>query len=194
MKLIMIRHPVTIANVNGSIGHNLEGKIALKGHSQITKLVKRLKKERINKLFSSDSKRCIELAEAIGKSNGVSITYDSIFREVDNGDWSYMSKTDIERLKQLDPPNIRPPNGENLLDLSNRADKAFYLIYKNGGERNILISHGYFLKVFLGNRLGLSNENAINQLKFSNCAMSEINVTLKSCLIEYLNNRDYLYD
>jgi broad specificity phosphatase PhoE len=194
MKLIMIRHPVTITNIQGYVGHNLEGEIAPEGYRQINRLVKRLLAEQVNNLFSSDSKRCVELAEAIGKSKGLPIIYDSLFREIDNGDWSSMSKTEIERSKQLDILNTCPLNGESLSDLSDRVDKAFDLICRHGGKRNILFSHGYFLKLFLGNRLGLSPKNSVAQMKFSNCAMSEINISHKGCSIEYLNNRDYLYD
>ena len=34
--------------------------------------------------------------------------------------------------------------------------------------------------------------DAIKKLKFSNCAISEIELKEGGCLVEYLNNRDYL--
>jgi len=82
--------------------------------------------------------------------------------------------------------------GENLIDLATRANEALKLIESGGGDRCVLVSHGWFLKVFLGNQLGLRPSLAIKQLKFSNAAMSEISLQEGRYLIEYLNNRDYL--
>jgi len=46
--------------------------------------------------------------------------------------------------------------------------------------------------MFLGLQLGMDPVEAIKKLKFSNCAISEIELKDGYCLVEYLNNRDYL--
>jgi len=192
MKLIMIRHPVTIANVHGVIQHEVEGDIAPKGYEQIERLVSRLQSEHFDYCYSSDANRCRILAEVISQSQGISLKYSSLFREINNGVWSGSKKADIERLSLADPINAKPKNGESLQDLANRAVLGLELIKSCGGERNVLISHGWFLKIFLGLQLEMNPLDAITKLKFSNCAISEIELKEQGCLVEYLNNRDYL--
>jgi len=192
MKLIMIRHPVTIANVKGVVQHEVMGDIAPKGYEQIERLVSRLQSEHFDYCYSSDANRCKILAQAISSYHGISPQYSPLFREINNGVWNGRRKADIERLSLTDPINSRPENGESLQDLANRAIQGLDLIKFCKGERNILISHGWFLKMFLGLQLGMNPIDAIKKLKFSNCAISEIELKEQGCLVEYLNNRDYL--
>lgn len=192
MKLVMIRHPVSIANVQGIVQHEIEGDIAPEGYEQIERLLARLKPENFNYCYSSDAYRCKVLAEAIARDKSISIAYSPLFRKINNGVWNGSKKANIERLSLADQINTRPEGGESLQDLASRTLRGLDFIKSGGGERNILISHGWFFKMFLGLQLGMNPADAITQFKFSNCAISEIDLTEDSCLIEYLNNRDYL--
>lgn len=192
MKLMMIRHPVTLANVQGIIQHEVEGDITPKGYEQIEKLVERLKYENFDNCYSSDAYRCKVLTEEILRHKCISPFYSPLFREINNGVWNRSKKVDIERLNLTDSINTRPDGGESLQDLVDRSIQGLNFIISHGGERNILISHGWFLKMFLGLQLGMNPIDAIKKLKFSNCAISEIELKEQGCLVEYLNNRDYL--
>lgn len=192
MKLIMVRHPVTLANVRGVVQHEVEGDIAPRGYEQIERLVSKLQPEHFDYCYSSDANRCRILTEAISQSKGISPQYNPLFREINNGIWNGSKKADIERLSLADPINTRPENGESLQDLADRTIRGLEFVKSRGGERNILISHGWFLKMFLGLQLGMSPIDSITKLKFSNCAISEIELKEQGCLVEYLNNRDYL--
>ena len=192
MRLVMVRHPVTLANIQGIVQHEVEGDITPKGYEQIERLTSRLEPETFDYFYSSDANRCRILVESISRHRNVSPIYSPLFREISNGIWNGSKKADIERLSWTDPVNTRPENGESLQDLANRALQGLNFIKSGGGERNILISHGWFLKVFLGLQLGMSLIDALTKLKFSNCAISEIELKEQGCLIEYLNNRDYL--
>ncbi|MEK6893297.1 MAG: histidine phosphatase family protein [Nanoarchaeota archaeon] len=192
MRLLMIRHPVTLANIQSMVQHEIEGDLAPQGYAQIEKLVYRLKHESFDYCYSSDAHRCRILAEAIARSKGISPIYNSLFREINNGAWNGSKKEDIKRLGLSDQINLRPEGGESLQDLADRTLQALDFIKSRGGERNILVSHGWFLKMFLGLQLGMNPIDSINRLKFSNCAISEIQLKEGGCLVEYLNNRDYL--
>src|SRR3989344_6971223 len=191
MKLVMIRHPVALANVQGVVQHNIEGYIVPKGYEQIERLLDRLQFEHFDNCYSSDAYRCKILTEAISKYKGISPYYSPLFREINNGVWNGRKKEDIERLSLVDPINTRPEGGESLRDLADRAVRGLDFIVSGGGERNILVSHGWFLKMFLGLQLGMGLVDALKKLKFSNCAISEIELGKQGCLVEYLNNRDY---
>jgi broad specificity phosphatase PhoE len=192
MRLVMIRHPVTLANISGLVQHEVEGELAPEGYKQIQKVVSRLQSEHFDAIYSSDAYRCKTLTEAISQATEITARYSPLFREMNNGIWNGSKKSDIERLSLADPVNTRPEGGESLQDLVNRAACALDHIKSSGGEENLLVSHGWFLKVFLGLQLGMGPVESITRLKFSNCAISKIELKKEGCLVEYLNNRDYL--
>lgn len=188
----MIRHPLSDANAQGIVYHNQQGGIDPRGYEQIEKLLHRLNGENFDRIYSSDAYRCRILAERIAEQRGVKVIYHPLFVEINNGDWHGKTKEEIEKRLQADPLNTRPPNGESLRDLADRAEEARKFILAEGGERNVLISHARFMKMFLGIQIGLNPIQALNHIKFSNCAISEIRISDGECMIEYLNNRDYL--
>jgi len=192
MKLMMIRHPITLANIQGIVQHEVEGDIAPKGYEQIQELLRRLQSDNFDNCYSSDAHRCKVLAEEISQYKDIPVYYSSLFREINNGVWNGNRKVDIERLSLADPINTKPEGGESLQDLVNRSTRGLDIIISRGGERNILISHGWFLKTLLGLQFSMNPIEAIKILKFSNCAISEIELKEQGCLVEYLNNRDYL--
>jgi len=192
MKLVMIRHPVTLANIAGVIQKEVKGDIAPRGYTQIEQVTNRLRSVRFDRCYASDSDRCWELSERLGAISEISPIYSSLFREMSNGAFDGEKKDRVQRLEAKDPYNFKPEGGESINELVARAKEGLRLILSGGGDRNLLVSHGWFLKVFLGNQLGMNSLDSIRKLKFSNCALSEIDITETNCLVEYLNNRDYL--
>jgi broad specificity phosphatase PhoE len=192
MRIILIRHPLSKSNLEGIAQHPVEGEIDGVGVAQMEKLLARLREESFDRVYSSDAKRCGVLANGIAKLRSLQVDYSDLFREIDNGEWWYKKKADMDRLSWVDPINTRPPRGESLQDLWERSFSAREYIVQRGGERVILVSHGLFLKFFLGSQIGLDVFDAFKSLKFSNCALSEITLDKNSCRIEYINNRDYL--
>ena len=187
----MIRHPISEGNVK-QIAQGEAGRIHSRGIAQIGELMERLKGEGIDGLYSSDSERCWELSQKLGNLFGLIPTYSSLLKEINNGDWAQMQKARMNRYRFENPVSFAPPNGESLGMLYDRSKSASEYILQNSGERVALLSHGWFLKAFLGRYLGLTPKESMQQLKFSNCALSEIDIQEDRILIEYLNNRDFL--
>jgi len=190
MKLLLVRHPVTKANIEGVICKNDEI-IAEKGYEQIEKLNNYLKREQIDSIYSSDSQRCRVLAQKIANEKRLIAVYSSLFREINNGDWYGLRKNEITP-RFLENSNFSAPEGESLNDLAERCRISYEYIISQDIERILLISHGWFLKMFLGVQLGMNPVNSIKKLKFSNCAISEVRIEKRELAIEYLNKRDFL--
>ncbi len=193
MRILAIRHPVSEANTKGIVQHNQKGEIDKeKGPQQITDLLVRLKDEKFDSLYSSDAERCKILAEKIAKFKGITPQYNPLFREINNGKDFGRKKDEIERLIVENPDMYCPENGESLIDFRNRVEIGKRYIIERGGQRVVLISHGWYLKMLFGSFLGLTPLDSIRKLKFSNCAISEVRIENGNAMIEYLNNRDYL--
>ena len=117
-KLFIIRHPETINNRDQIIQDPLKGELSEFGKSQIPLAVEQLISLDVTKVYSSDSLRCIALSKAFSKKSGLKINYDSIFREVNSGEWIGMKR---EEVKKLIFQHRRPKHGEDLDQLMQRA-------------------------------------------------------------------------
>jgi len=190
MRLLLVRHPVTKANMEGII-HGNDELIAEKGYEQIEKLNNYLRRERIDSIYSSDSQRCKVLAQKLANERGLIPRYSSLFMEINNGDWSGSRKEEITP-RLLENPDFSAPGGESLNDLAERCRISYDYLISQEIERILLISHGWFLKMFLGVQLGMNPIYSIKKLKFSNCAISEVRIEGGELTIEYLNKRDFL--
>mgnify|MGYP001581412025 CR=1 FL=1 len=192
MKILLTRHPVTKANIRGIIEHNLEGELHMRGYPQIKRLRDRLRKEEIEIIYSSDAYRCRKLAIEIAKDRHIPINYNHLFRELNHGNSFGKSKEDLDRLSLPNSEDFCPEGGESLRELAERSKEAFSYVISQDYSTSLVISHGWFLKMFVGNQIGMNILDAIRYLKFSNCALSEISLKNGNLIVEYLNDRSFL--
>ena len=176
----------------GVIEHNLEGELHISGYSQIKRLRNRLRKEKIGIIYSSDAYRCRELAVEIAEDRNIPINYIPLFRELNHGDSFGKPKKDLDMLSLPNPEDFCPEGGESLRELAERSKEAFDYIVSQNYSTSLVISHGWFLKMFVGNQIGMSILDAIKYLKFSNCALSAMSLKEGNLIVEYLNDRSFL--
>ena len=170
-KLFIIRHPETINNREKIIEDPLKGELSEVGKSQIIIAVKKLMSLGITKVYSSDSLRCKELSQYFSKKSGLKINYDTIFREVNSGEWIGMKKSDV---KKLIAEHKRPKNGEDLDQLMERAKIILYRLVKEEGNI-LLITHGCIGKMLMGATKNL-NPYESDELDLRNCQIVELDL------------------
>jgi len=74
MKIILVRH--------GEVIDKEDPHLTRLGRIQVTRLAKRLKKEKIDKIYSSDLKRTIQTAKIIGRERKQGIEFTPLIREI----------------------------------------------------------------------------------------------------------------
>ena len=183
VKILITRHGQTRQNVDGTVQGEEHGEINEKGFSQIKELIKRLKTEKINKIISSDIPRCRITTDEILKEIGLSVEYTPIIREKDNGSLVGKSHKDFS---WDDLPGTfetrKAPDGENLEEVMERGKIFFENLkekYGKSKETILVVSHGAFLKVFIGNLLGMSLYNSIFKLFIEHCSLTELEIDEK---------------
>lgn len=176
MRLLLTRHAETKENTTGIVMGNDCGEISEKGHMQISKFINKLKKEKIDLIISSDSKRCCKTAREILKKIKAPIIYSKSLREKDNGDWVGKNRKEIDwSILGEDFEKRKPQNGESLRDVKERTKDFFQKILKKHSDKTLLIiSHGCFLKVFIGDLLNMSLYDSIFKLRIDYCSISEV--------------------
>lgn len=115
-----------------------------KGKRTVSRVAKKLKKEGIDIIFSSDLLRAKETAEIISRETGAKIVYDKRLREYNVGIFNGKSTISSWRWleKQKDFLKTKLPEGESLLDIRRRTYKLLlHLEKKYQGKKILLVSH-----------------------------------------------------
>lgn len=199
VKLLITRHGQTKQNVDGTIQGKEHGNINERGFEQIQRLIKRLKKEQIDLIISSDIPRCKITTEEILKEIDAPVGYTKLIREKNNGDLVGKNHKEINWDDLEGDFEIRKaPNGENLQEVRERGKKFFKEFlekYKNENKTILMVSHGAFLKVFIGNLLGMNLYDSIFKLFIEHCSLTEIDVNNKyeeGYQFKFINENDFL--
>ena len=199
LKLLFTRHGQTIRNVDNIIQGNDHCDLNEKGLEQIKKLVQRLKKENLNIIFSSDSPRCKVTAEEVSKDKNIPIEYSVLLREKDNGEWVGKNHKEVNWDElEGDFETRKVPNGENLVEVRERGRKFIdYLTEKYKDKTILVVSHGAFLKVLIGDLINTSLKDSIHKLFIDHCSLTLIEFGEKypeGFQIKFLNETEFLGD
>jgi broad specificity phosphatase PhoE len=180
VKFLIARHGQTKQNVEGVAQGKDDGEITEQGHKQIQRLVQRLKKEKISGIISSNLLRCKITTEKILKEIKTPVKYTSLIREKDNG--NLVGKS-YEEFSWDDLPGTfearKAPEGESLEDVRERGRNFFEEIlerYREDESIILIVSHGTFLRVFIGNLLGMSLYDSIFKLFIEHCSLTELEI------------------
>jgi len=149
MELIIVRHGETDWNKLERCQGISDIPLNSRGKKQAKQLADSLKTEFISAIFSSDLIRAKETAEAIAHYHSVPFYFDRNLREMDQGEFEGLEFSHIRAkysnvLNQwaTDPENLRIPGGETLLEVQDRAWRAYLDIYENHhDDRVLIVSH-----------------------------------------------------
>lgn len=201
LKILFTRHGQTVRNVEDIIQGNDHGDLHKKGFEQIKKLAERLAKEKINFILSSDSPRCKVTAEEIAKKDRIPIEHTILLREKDNGNWVGKNNKQVNWNElEGDFETKRAPNGESLIEVRERGRLFMEHLmkkYKGSNITILVVSHGAFLKVLMGDLIGTTLKDSIHKLFIDHCSLTLVEFSEKypeGFQIKYLNETEFLGD
>ena len=138
-----------------------------RGKEQIAKVAQKLKNQKIDLIYSSDSLRTRQTAEIIMEELGLKVNFDSRLRDINLG--VYWGRKEKEFYRDF-PPTLerfykkRPKEGENWTGLKKRMLRAIKEIdKKHKGKTILIISHGDPLWLLEGAMKSWSNRELLNQ-------------------------------
>jgi alpha-ribazole phosphatase len=109
----------------------------------------------INRIYSSPSRRCKELAEFLSKESNQTVEYSDLLMELNFGSWEGKLWNEIPRTESdywmKDFVNQRTPNGESYLDLSKRISDFLDGILKTipSNSKIGIVTHAGAIRSFL---------------------------------------------
>jgi len=168
---IVIRHGQAVSNQNQTLSswpEKFKNHLTKKGIKEIRRIIPKLKKERIDLIFTSDLLRTKQTAQMLAKKLKLKVNFDKRLREVNvgifNGElvkqWNIFFANNLEKFIK------KSPQGENRREIKKRIIDFIEDIDEKYSNKNILIiGHGDPLRILQGSVKGLSEKEMSKQWK-----------------------------
>ena len=137
-RLVMLRHGQTEWNAGSRMQGQLDTDLTDLGRAQAVAAAEVLAKRQPLLIVSSDLRRALETAEALGERTGVEVDVDTRLRETHLGDWQGLTHIDVDamapgaRLAWRDDARCAPHGGESRVDV---AARSLPLVTERAGRR-----------------------------------------------------------
>jgi probable phosphomutase (TIGR03848 family) len=163
--LYLVRH-----GSNDYLGKGLAGRLPgvclnEKGRAEAARIAETLSSAGIQRIFSSPLDRCRQTAEPLAQRLSLSIEYSDEILEVDFGDWSGKSLTELDASDQWKLWNTyrsgtRAPNGETILEIQARMVAFLEKLTREARSTSApntfaIFSHGDPIRAALCHYLGI---------------------------------------
>ncbi|MBM3258095.1 MAG: histidine phosphatase family protein [Candidatus Nealsonbacteria bacterium] len=147
---------------------NFSIRLTLKGKKQVKKSIKRIKKEKIDLIYSSDFKRTKETSAIAAKEFGIKkINFDKRLRDINMGIFHGRMKEDYYRFFNYDKKKFsqKPLKGESWTELKKRTMSFLKDLEKKYKNKKILIvGHGDPLWILEGLIKKMSDKKLLKEL------------------------------
>ena len=163
-EIILIRHGETEWNSQQRMQGHSNSDLSEVGRAQIQALGELMKNESFDHIYSSDSLRTRQTAEAITQYSGHTLQFDKRIREKNLGVFEGLTSTEakerhpeIYRLFKTAGANYVIDEGESTQQLLERAlDFIEEIRLRHLQERVVMVTHGGVVRVLMKYVLGLS--------------------------------------
>jgi broad specificity phosphatase PhoE len=169
--LLFIRHAET--DLAGRFCGHADPPVNERGFRQIEEMLKKLKNEKIDALYTSDLSRSRTTAEAIAKVFGLLPIMVPELREIGFGEWEALSWEEIEsrdrdyaRRWSEAYPNLAAPGGESFEAFQSRVLNKVNQFFAVTSQRcAAVVTHAGVMRVVLRSLRGLGEQDAWNRTK-----------------------------
>lgn len=165
-KVIFVRHGETCWNHSKRYQGHSDIPLNETGLQQAKRVARRLARETISAVYSSDLRRAVQTAEVIAEEHSLHPIVSPELREVNFGLWEGLTYEEImatwpDVLSTIysRPGSVLIPEGESFYDVQRRTAIGLSKCIANHHEETIvLVSHGGTMRVLLCDALGLPIE------------------------------------
>ncbi|MDZ4232957.1 MAG: histidine phosphatase family protein [Dietzia sp.] len=172
-RLVMLRHGQTDYNAGSRMQGQLDTDLSDLGREQAFAAAAVLAKRQPLLIVSSDLRRALDTAVALGDRSGQPVSIDTRLRETHLGDWQGMTHLEVDaiapgaRLAWRDDARWAPHGGESRVDVAGRSIPLVRELVEQQGEWGVdepdrpvvLVAHGGLIAALTGALLGLPVDN-----------------------------------
>jgi glucosyl-3-phosphoglycerate phosphatase len=176
-RLVLLRHGQTEYNANSRMQGQLDTDLSDLGREQAAAAAEVLAKRQPLVIVSSDLRRALDTATALGERSGVPVAIDTRLRETHLGDWQGMTHLEVDdvapgaRLAWRDDARWAPHGGESRVDVAERSAPLVAELIDGLGEWGsdgagdapdrpvVLVAHGGLIAALTAALLDLPVDN-----------------------------------
>ena len=172
-RLVMLRHGQTEYNAGSRMQGQLDTELSDLGRDQAVAVAEVLAKRQPLLIVSSDLRRALDTAVALGERSGQPVSIDTRLRETHLGDWQGMTHLEVDaiapgaRLAWRDDARWAPHGGESRVDVAGRSlplVKELVADQPDWGTEEpdrpvVLVAHGGLIAALTAVLLGLPVDN-----------------------------------
>ncbi|WP_039657457.1 histidine phosphatase family protein [Clostridium tyrobutyricum] len=183
--IYLIRHGQTEWNLEGRMQGHKDSPLTKVGVTQAEKLHHRLINEKIQLIYSSESKRAFDTAKIIQGNRDIPFYTSKELNEINMGEWEGMKQIDIIKKYHKAWNNFwnEPAKytsigeGESYEKLKNRVIPALEnIINSNQGKSIMIVTHRITLKVIMSYFKNQDINVISNNLDINPASLSKINI------------------
>lgn len=198
-RVILVRHGQTVWNLEMKYQGHADIALTEKGVQQAEMVAKRLAKEKISAIYSSDLNRAYKTAEIIAAEHQLPVIAIPELREISFGDWEGLNYKGITSgwpkiMEDLftHADTVRIPGGETFPEVKKRATKALgKLVLQHPDETIAVVSHGGTIRTLLCAALHIPL-NYVWNIKQDNTAVNIIEYFGERLIVELVNDSHHL--
>lgn len=199
VKLILVRHALTVDNQKSRLSGHIDSSISEEGKEQIDKITNYLKDFDIDKIYTTTSSRTKDTVKKLSKLKSIEIIEKESLKEISFGDFEGLT---FDEIKDKYPKEFQDmiekgyeykyPNGESLIDSYNRVCIELDNIISNNDDRTILIcSHGGTIRNIITYLISNSYKYHWN-FKIDNGSVTILEVQDGFTVITAMNNTSFI--
>ena len=147
-RLILLRHGQTEYNATDRMQGQLDTDLSELGRSQAKTAAAELATREPIKIVSSDLRRALDTANALGDAAGVAVSVDERLRETHLGQWQGLTHTEVDHIAPGARPawradaTIAPPGGESRIDVARRSVPLVRELEAADSDEQVLVTAG----------------------------------------------------
>jgi 2,3-bisphosphoglycerate-dependent phosphoglycerate mutase len=185
--IFLIRHGETPGNASRIVQHP-DTPLSPRGVAQAERLARRLAREGIARILSSDFARAAATAHALARATGAPLAFEPLLQERSFGDLRGRAYTELGF--DMFEPDYAPPNGETWPVFHARVDQAWARVQALAASTDAhlaVVTHGLVCRSLAGRHLVLPRGDTVPE-RWDNTSVTVIDcpapwrVSLLNCI------------
>jgi broad specificity phosphatase PhoE len=191
-KIYLVRHGETDWNRDHRILGRTQTPLNPDGIVQVQKLAHEIAKIKVSEIYSSPLRRTFQTAEILGEALGLHPLPEPRMIEADIGNWEgrYWHELDGNPIREQyysDPQTARPPGGETLEEVQQRAVASTDELNRwNPGGSFLIVSHADVIRSVLAHYIGIDLKS-IRKFRIPHASLSLISLDSAETAIHFIN-------
>ena len=171
-RVYLVRHGATHRTAENRFSGAVGVDLSEEGRTQAGLLGERLRRDRIDALYTSSLSRAVQTAELIGAHCNLTPSVVDALREIDHGHWEGLTRAEVEErfpgeyeAWEEDPFTYAPEGGETGVAVLARALPALRaIVTAHPGQSVVIVSHKATIRILLSSLLGFDERGYRDRL------------------------------